>query len=151
MNWQTLFANSHYQTAVAIKMELEQGHVQEATIGIEELIEALSRAEKRALKSQLVRLMLHIIKWQSQPERRSWSWVASIKGAREEIADIQEENPSLNDAVIESLWDKAFAMTKRDAQAEKGKNPIFKIYHGKPHLSMTMSWMLPKYAESTGR
>jgi len=65
--------------------------------------------------------MLHIIKWHSQSERRGWSWVASIKDARDEIADIQEENPSLNDAVIESLWEKAFAMAKRDAQAEMGK------------------------------
>lgn len=121
MNWQTLSTHSHYKTAVAIQTELAQGHFQEAVTGIEELIEALSRSEKRALKSQLVRLMLHIIKWQSQPERRSWSWVASIKDARDEIADIQEETPSLNDAVIESLWEKAFAMAKRDAQAEMGK------------------------------
>ena len=121
MNWQALSTDSHYKTAVAIRSELEQGRVDEATKGLEELIEALSRSEKRALKSQLVRLMLHIIKWQSQPERRSWSWVASIKDAREEISDIQEENPSLNDAVIDSLWDKAFAMAKRDAQAEMGK------------------------------
>ncbi len=93
----------------------------EASKGLEELIEALSRSEKRALKSQLVRLMLHIIKWHSQPERHSWSWVASIKDVRDEIADIQEENPILNDAVIESLWDKAFVMAKRDAEAEIGK------------------------------
>jgi len=121
MNWQALSTDSHYKTAVAIRSELEQGRVDEASKGLEELIEALSRSEKRALKSQLVRLMLHIIKWHSQPERRSWSWVASIKDAREEISDIQEENPSLNDAVIDSLWDKAFAMAKRDAQAEMGK------------------------------
>ncbi len=121
MKWQTLSTTSPYKTAVAIKEEMEQGHIQEAVTGIEELIEALSRSEKRALKSQLVRLMLHIIKWKSQPERRYWSWAASIKDAREEIADIQEETPSLTDAVIESLWDKAFAMAKRDAEAEMGK------------------------------
>ena len=121
MNWQTLSTDSHYKTAVAIRSELELGHIDEAAKGIEELIEALSRSEKRALKSHLVRLMLHIIKWQSQPERRSRSWVASIKDARDEIADIQDETPSLNNAVIESLWDKAFVIAKRDAEAEMGK------------------------------
>ena len=121
MNWQTLSTDSHYKTAVAIRSELEMGNVDEATKGIEELIEALSRSEKRALKSQLVRLMLHIIKWQSQPEKRSRSWLASIKDARDEIADIQEETPSLNNAVIESLWQKAFVIAKRDAEAEMGK------------------------------
>ena len=121
MNWQTLSTDSHYKTAVAIRSELAMGHVDEAAKGIEELIEALSRSEKRALKSQWVRLMLHIIKWQSQPERRSRSWVASIKDARDEIADIQDETPSLNNSVIESLWDKAFIIAKRDAEAEMGK------------------------------
>jgi hypothetical protein len=121
MNWQVLSSDSHFKTAVAIRSKLEMGHVAEATKGIEELIEALSRSEKRALKSQLVRLMLHIIKWQSQPEKRSRSWVASIKNARDEMADIQDETPSLNNAVIESLWDKAFIIAKRDAEAEMGK------------------------------
>jgi hypothetical protein len=121
MNWQELSSTSHYKTAMAVKDEMANGNLPEAVIGIEELIQALSRSEKRALKSQLVRLMLHIIKWQCQPERRSLSWVASIKDAREEIADIQEETPSLTNHVIEELWDKVFIIAKRDAQAEMGK------------------------------
>lgn len=121
MNWQELSSTSHYKTALAVKNEICFGNLSEATAGIEELIQALSRSEKRALKSQLVRLMLHIIKWQSQPERRSLSWQASINDARDEIADIQEETPSLNDNAIRELWDKAFIIAKRDAQAEMQK------------------------------
>lgn len=117
-NWPQLSSTSPYRTAVAVKVELSNGNPQEAMTGIEELIEALARSEKRALKSQLVRLMLHIIKWKSQPEKRSRSWLASIGNAREEIADIREETPSLNENVILGLWDKAFAMAKREAQAE---------------------------------
>lgn len=118
MNWQELSAISHYKTAVAIKNQLALNNLIEAGIGIEELIQALSRSEKRALKSQLIRLMLHIIKWHSQPEKRSLSWIATIQNAREEIADIQEETPSLNESAIKSLWDKAFIIANRDAQAE---------------------------------
>jgi hypothetical protein len=121
MNWQELSSTSHYKTAMAVKNEMANGNLPEAVIGIEELIQALSRSEKRALKSQMVRLMLHIIKWQSQPERRSLSWVASIRDAREEIADIQEETPSLTNHVIKELWDKVFIIANRDAQAEMGK------------------------------
>jgi Domain of unknown function DUF29 len=121
MNWQELSSTSHYKTAMAVKHEMANGNLPGAVIGIEELIQALSRSEKRALKSQMVRLMLHIIKWQSQPERRSLSWVASIRDAREEIADIQEETPSLNENVVKELWDKVFIIAKRDAQAEMGK------------------------------
>jgi hypothetical protein len=121
MNWQKLSSISHYKTAVAVKNEIAIGNLSEAITGIDELIQAMFRSEKRALKSQLIRLMLHIIKWQSQPERRSLSWIASIKDAREEIVDIQEETPSLNNNVIEELWEKAFIIAIRDAQAEMHK------------------------------
>ncbi|SJM93128.1 conserved hypothetical protein [Crenothrix polyspora] len=124
MNWQELSSASHYKTAMAVKNEMANGNLPEAVIGIEELIHALSRSEKRALKSQMIRLMLHIIKWQSQSERRSLSWVASIRDAREEIADIQEETPSLNENVVKELWDKVFIIAKRDAQAEMGKKSV---------------------------
>jgi hypothetical protein len=121
MNWQTLSTSSPYQTAVAIKQELHEGRIDEAANGLEELIEALSKSERRALKSQLVRLMLHIIKWRTQPERRSLSWIASIEDARDEIADIREETPSLNDEVIKALWTKVFVIAKRNAEAEMGR------------------------------
>jgi len=62
MNWQDLSSTSHYKTALSVKHELDAGNLAEASLGIDELIQALSRSEKRALKSQLVRLMLHIIK-----------------------------------------------------------------------------------------
>jgi hypothetical protein len=121
MNWETLSTASPYRTALAIKQELADGHIAEAATGLEELIDALSKSERRALKSQLVRLMLHIIKWQTQPERRSLSWVTSIADARDEIADIREETPSLNEGVIRDLWTKAFIMAKRNAEAEMGR------------------------------
>ena len=92
MNWQELAASSHYQTAEAVKYELQSGRYDEAWLGIEELIEALGRSEKRALKSQLERLMTHVIKWKCQPEKRSRSWVISILDARHQIKGIQEDN-----------------------------------------------------------
>jgi hypothetical protein len=119
-NWQSLSASSQYRTALAIRQALEAGDQAEAVAGLEELIDAMSRSDKRALKCQLVRLMAHVIKWRSQPERRSLGWVASIESAREEIADIREETPSLNEAVIQALWERAFATALRQAEAEIG-------------------------------
>jgi hypothetical protein len=120
-NWQSLSASSQYRTALAIRQALEDGDQVEAVAGLEELIEAMSRSDKRALKSQLARLMMHVIKWRSQPERRSLSWIATIENARDEIADIREETPSLNEAVVQGLWDKAFASALRQAEAEMGQ------------------------------
>jgi hypothetical protein len=49
--WQELAATSHYQTAVAVREALRKGNVQDATQGLEELIDALSRADRRALEA----------------------------------------------------------------------------------------------------
>ncbi|CAN2041783.1 DUF29 [Candidatus Magnetomoraceae bacterium gMMP-15] len=118
MNWQELSITSHYQTAVAIEKNMLQGNLDNAVTGIKELIKALGRSEKRALKSQLARLMMHIIKWKTQPKRRSRSWVASIYNARDEIIDIQEDTPSLTDSVIKEMWKKCFRSAKREAEGE---------------------------------
>jgi hypothetical protein len=118
MNWQELSATSHYKTALAIADELNLGHTAEADKGIKELINALSRSEKRALKSQLIRLMKHIFKWKNQPDYRSRSWVATIQNARVEIKDIQEETPSLNDKVIKQMWDECLSLAIVEAEDE---------------------------------
>jgi hypothetical protein len=118
MNWRDQATTSPYQTAVSIQQELSSGNLEEASLGIQELIEALGRSDRRALKSHLQQLMLHIIKWHAQPNRRSRSWAASIANARDEIGDIQAETPSLTDDVIRGLWDECFARALRQAEAE---------------------------------
>ena len=116
MDWEELAITSHYNTAVAIRDALGKGHVDDAGVGLEELIDALSRSEKRALKSHLVRLMQHVIKWQVQPECRSPSWMWTIRNARIEFADVQEETPSLTDEVIAAeLWERCLQLAHNEA------------------------------------
>ncbi len=119
MNWKELAMTSHYQTAVAIQNEIKQGHIENITTGIQELIDALFRSDKRALRSQLTRLMMHIIKWQIQPERRSRSWLITIENARIEIEEILEEEPHLKPQVSK-LWDKCLNAANRLAKKETG-------------------------------
>jgi hypothetical protein len=123
MDWKDLSAISHYQTAVSIQHALEAGHMEEAKNGIMELIDALSRSEKRALRSQLIRLMLHVIKWKSQPKQRSRSWRASIYNSRREIKNIQEETPSLTNQVISTLWDDCLKAALLEAEGEMNETP----------------------------
>jgi hypothetical protein len=66
-DWNLLATSSHYNTAVAVHEELRAGDIKNAISGLEELIEALSRSDERALESYLTRLMQHIIKWKLQP------------------------------------------------------------------------------------
>jgi Domain of unknown function DUF29 len=74
--------------------------------------------EKDSLLSYLANLMMHIIKWKSQPKKRTPSWKRSIDNARIQMADIQKKKPSLTKKVIESIWAKAFKKAKREAEKE---------------------------------
>jgi collagenase-like PrtC family protease len=119
VDWQELVTTSHYQTAVAIRDALQEGNVDDATIGLEELIDALSRSDARALRSHLVRLMQHVIKWRLQPQYRSQSWVATIAIQRQEIADLQAENPRFTEAYIrERLWDRCVQLAVKEAERD---------------------------------
>jgi hypothetical protein len=119
-DWKMMAINSHFQTAEAAQSLLQQGQTEEAKAALNALVEAISRSERQALKSQLIRLMMHIIKWQTQPNKRSRSWIVSILDARDAIEESQEEMPSLNREFIESLWDQALIKAKRKAEAEMG-------------------------------
>ncbi len=118
VNWHDLATTSHYQTAVAVQHSLAAGDTEQAGIGIEELVEALARADRRALESYLMRLMQHIIKWRVQPERRSPSWAATIRTARRQIARLQRDTPSLNRRVIERMWDEVLLDACDEAESE---------------------------------
>ena len=84
---------------------------------VAEEIEDMGIAEKRALKSQMRRLVLHLAKWELQPQKRSSSWMESIDSARAEIGDILEHSPSLKPAVRElagEIYDQAVKYASRE-------------------------------------
>ena len=119
--WDNLVFESPYLAVVTAKQLLQEGQMTEAYSLLESLEESMGRSEKRGVSSQLTRLMLHVIKWKCQPEKRSASWVISIRSARREIAESQQEMPSLNRDFLNSIWDKCFAAAKQDARDEMGK------------------------------
>jgi Domain of unknown function DUF29 len=85
----------------------------------------MGQKEKNSLMSHLKTLMMHIIKWKSQAEKRSGSWIDSINETRKQIKKLQEEKPSLTDSWIQSVWDDIFGKAKKEAENEmQQKSPI---------------------------
>ena len=84
-----------------------------------EEIEDLAKRDKRALRSHLQVLLLHLLKWQFQPSKRSNSWRTSIANARIEIEDILSDSPSLK-TYLPAISDKAYANAKTLASTETG-------------------------------
>ncbi|NJL22674.1 MAG: DUF29 domain-containing protein [Leptolyngbyaceae cyanobacterium SM1_3_5] len=68
-----------------------------------EEVEGLGKSERRAITSQLIRLLLHLLKWQYQPQRRSESWLDSITDAQTQIKLAIEDSPSLRSYPAEQL------------------------------------------------
>lgn len=118
-DWPALAADSRFRTAWAVRERLREQDLEEAARGLDELIEALGRSDKPALRSQLTRLMAHVIKWRLQPERRSRSWVATIGNARVEIEALLEDEPAQRKN-LPLLWGRCLVAANRIARAETG-------------------------------
>ena len=84
-----------------------------------EELEDLSKSEKRGITSQLIRLLLHLLKWQYQPQRRSDSWLDSITDARTQIELTIEESPCLRSYLQEQLA-QAYQRARRSAAQQTG-------------------------------
>ena len=86
---------------------------------IAEELETLGRAEFNALVSQLRVVLLHLLKWDFQPERRSRSWAGSIAEHRSRIEDQLADNPSLLPRRNEALA-RAYRLARLAAVTETG-------------------------------
>ena len=82
-----------------------------------EEIESLGRSQRRALRSHMVILLHHLLKWRHQPDHRGASWGSSIINARAEIEYEFDDSPSLRRLVSE-LIEKAFPIAVRLAAIE---------------------------------
>jgi hypothetical protein len=84
----SLHESDFYAWSLELAALLRAGRVGEAALAaIAEEIESLGKTEKRELVSRLTVLLLHLLKWESQPAGRGNSWRLSIANARDEIAD----------------------------------------------------------------
>ena len=68
-----------------------------------EEIEDLGKKVKRELESRLKVLLMHLLKWQYQPDRRGVSWEITIKGQRRDLKKFLSENPSLKHKLDEAV------------------------------------------------
>ena len=80
--------------------------------------ENMASSLHRAALSQLKRLMLHIIKWFSEPSKRSDSWTRSIIDSRKKLKRIEKKKPSANRKFLRENWDATFKKAKQGAENE---------------------------------
>lgn len=83
-----------------------------------EEIQALGRSEKRAIRSYLIVVIKHLLKWQYQPEHQSVSWRVSIRNSRNHLLELLEENPSLRENFVVEAIVKVYKIAREEASEE---------------------------------
>jgi hypothetical protein len=84
-----------------------------------EEIEDMSRRERKSLKSNLVVVLLYLLKWQHQPEFRTGSWRASIREYRRRIKDDLKDSPSLI-PYLQAVLAECYTSAREQATNETG-------------------------------
>ncbi len=68
-----------------------------------EEIESLGKQQRAELRNRLKVLIGHLLKWEYQAERRSSSWLMTIRVQRRDTQELLEENLSLKPYLEEAL------------------------------------------------
>lgn len=86
---------------------------------VAEEIESLGREQFNRLESALRVLMMHMLKWDHQPDRRSRSWVLSIEAQRVRIERVLDVNPGLKPRIPEAITH-GYRLARIEAAQETG-------------------------------
>jgi hypothetical protein len=86
---------------------------------VAEEIESLGRGDKYEIEHRIEVLLLHLLKWKYQPEKRKAGWRATILEQRSRIERRIRESPSLRNYPSTILGD-AYRVARARAEDETG-------------------------------
>jgi Domain of unknown function DUF29 len=117
---QSLYERDFYRWVEEQTRLLRRGALERLDVAnLVEEIEDLGIGAKKAVKSNLVVLLLHLLKHQFQGRRRSRSWRASIVEHRQRLRDDFRSSPSLR-GYAQDVFVEAYADARARASAETG-------------------------------
>lgn len=120
INEKNLYEQDFYLWTQTIAQQLKENNFNEIDItNLIEEIESMGRSEKRELKNRLIVLLMHLLKWQYQPEKRSESWRSTISEQRICIETLLEDSPSLQPLLAE-VFENCYQKARLNASDEIG-------------------------------
>jgi len=123
MKQSTLYDQDYWQWTQQQIQSLQKGHWTALDIdNLVEELETLGRSEQREIGSYLQVLMMHLLKCEYQPEKRTSSWNQTLNHCRHKIQDCLEDTPSLQRFLHDPEWlTKYYRRARRDAAGETNK------------------------------
>ena len=86
-----------------------------------EEIESMGRSERQALQSNLQVVLMHLLKYQYQSQKRSNSWRFTLIEHRDRLNVALEDSPSLKPYLGE-IFEQCYAKARKKAAVETGLN-----------------------------
>jgi|KBSSwiS6_1023812.scaffolds.fasta_scaffold24176_2 hypothetical protein len=109
-----------YSWALEQAALLRAGKIAEAdALNIAEELDDVGNEQYDKLESALRLILLHLLKWDHQPERRSRSWKGSIAVHRKHALKVLRKNPGLKSVSDEAMAD-AYETARVDAATQTG-------------------------------
>ncbi|NER49554.1 MAG: DUF29 domain-containing protein [Symploca sp. SIO1A3] len=84
-----------------------------------EELEDMGKREKRSVESNLEVILMHLLKYQYQPELRSNSWRFTILEHRDRLEKLFRDSPSLK-PFFESVFEACYTRARKKAAVETG-------------------------------
>ena len=117
-NTLSLYESDFYLWLETTANLLKQGDFSQIDLpNLIEEIETMGRSEKRAIKNNLIVVLIHLLKYKYQPHKSSASWKASIREHRRRIKDDLMSSPSLK-VYLAEIFDRCYQEARKQAADE---------------------------------
>ncbi|MDJ0597378.1 MAG: DUF29 domain-containing protein [Crocosphaera sp.] len=103
-----------------VKLIKQKQYAQVDWDNIIEEIEDLSKRERDKFLSAIRLIIHHLLKWEYQPEKRSNSWLTTIRRERNNLTFYLEDTPSLKKYWTGEEFERNYRRAKADAVNETG-------------------------------
>jgi hypothetical protein len=116
---------SLYDTDYSLWLEktaqlLRNGQINELDLpNLAEEIEDMGKREKRAVENNVEILLMHLLKYQYQPEKRSNSWKYTIFEHRDRLEKAFRDSPSLK-PYSQKIFEQCYSKARQRAAIETG-------------------------------
>lgn len=115
-----LYDQDFYLWIETTAKQLKAGNFSEVDLeNLIEEIECMGRSEKKAIKSNLIVVLMHLLKYKYQQKKRSNSWKGSIREHRRRLREAFADSPSLKQ-YFQDVFVECYQDARKQASDETG-------------------------------
>lgn len=111
----TLYEQDFLQWIEATIETLRQGKFTELDLeNLLEELESIGKRERRSVRSNLIVIVVHLLKWKYQPEKRTKSWQITLLEHRRCLQEDFNDSPSLKNYYVD-IFDSCYQQACKQA------------------------------------